>query len=372
MIVVPLINPLRFKKKDFTSNFQTKFFDESLYPETIRDFEEQASYRQPFQLNDPLILQVESDALSLSLVFYTCDGIPQYSKDFDQISSRTITSGSGTLILYLHQITVDLNNVGEGAFYAQIENDVILQSNNICIYATQPNTLLAKYRNYKFYQDVIFEKDTDLFFYLRVQGFIKTNLPERSSTTYEDQTLNVTQLKTVPFFSWKFITDSLGVPDYVIDLINRVFGCSTLYLDGRLFTVPDSEKFSELDEEYYPKRGWSIILREQQTNSSVAFGGTPDSSPVVAASGNILAEDTWNTTPGAVTISGTSVKYGFTISQIVKLLLGAREGEQQDIVVVSSPVGRQVKLNTSTHHFDVDPTIPFNPGETMTFLFEKN
>jgi hypothetical protein len=47
-----------------------------------------------------------------------------------------------------------------------------------------------------------------------------------------------------------------------------------------------------------------------------------------------------------------------------------REGVQYDIIDTGAPVGRQVRLDTTTGELDFDPNLPFNAGETVFIIFK--
>lgn len=369
MIEVSFINPLRFKKQGYSSNYNTKWFDEFLFGETIKAPEEPKEYFQPFNLDDPLVLQITSPEVAVDLHFIRIsDGITIHSAPFTPISSAVIDS----VAHYTYQINVDLNTVGVGTFYCLIiGGTTTLQSNNICIDTNHDQTIQLKYRNSKFYQEVIWEKDPGFYMYLRVQGFIRHKLPERISNTYQDQPVNTTMLKTVPYNSWTFITNPAGIPTYMIDLLNRISGCNTTYWDGRLFTVPDSAKWEEKEEDFYPMRGWGIDLLETKVKSKIAFDGAGEGPGVITpAVKKELFSDWWETTPGSTEVTGLSNQWGYNINEIYEVLELVRSGLQQD-EVSGTPGNRQMKWDSVAHKFITDSNVPFEVGETVFCLFKK-
>ncbi len=108
-----------------------------------------------------------------------------------------------------------------------------------------------KNENYRYYNDIIFE--TGFPPSLRVLGKIKYKSPASRDTIYEDQVLNQSILNSVPFRIWELtIGGSSGIPDYLIDKVNRILGCSNLLIDGRLFTKSEGAKLEERALEDYP------------------------------------------------------------------------------------------------------------------------
>lgn len=374
MLSIPFLNPLRYKENGYSNNFNTKYFDLFHYPETIRDFEVLADYKQPFLLSDPLVQYFVSTVDSATINYYKCDGTPVHSVSLT--AAFTFTLPSDPLFAYsVYTDTTDLNDLGEGVFYARITDGLTtFESELFEVASSQPGTVLIKYRHSKGYQDVIFEKlASDFYFYVRVQGYVKHNLPERVSTTYEDQVLNMTPLRNIPYNSWAYITDSTGIPNYMIDILNRVFGCFTLYIDGRAFTVPQDAKWEEKEEEFYPLRGWGIDMREKSLSASLnSITDTGGDTPVLPASKKELFSDWWTTTSADDKLTGTAASgvFGYTISQIDEIKFLARDGRQYD-AVTSSPTNRQFYHNTGTNEVSFDTTLPFNPGETITIVFTK-
>lgn len=77
-------------------------------------------------------------------------------------------------------------------------------------------------------------------------------------------------INSVPFDVFKFILGGWkGVPPWLIKKVNRIFGCSTLSLDGRLYTKEDGAAFEPNSLDGYPMSGWSINLREKLNRDSV-------------------------------------------------------------------------------------------------------
>lgn len=371
MLSVPFINPLRYFDPSGTNTYNTKFFDIAAFPSTIREFEQKVDYFQPFNLSDHLVQYLISEvSQTITVNFHRySDGAIVYSQIMTNPFSYEIP---GPVILGVYTIDTDLTNLVEGIYYCIITDGVTsIESNLFCVETNHENTVLVKYRHHKVYQEVIFEKDTNFYFYVRVQGYIKHNLPERQSTTYEDQVLNMTALKNVPYNSWSYITDSEGIATYMIDLLNRAFGCSYLSIDGRLFTVPQDSKWEEKEEEFYPLRGWGIDLREKLLRTSIGFGGTTggDGGDVLPLAHKIDS-DWWTTTAGQTNVPLTSIGQlnGLTVSQIYLPVFVFRSGNPYR-VVTGTPSNDEVKLDGSLG-LVFDSTLPFSPGETVTALFE--
>ena len=378
MITVPFINPLRFKKKGFLSEYNTKYFDEHHYEETALAFEDAPDYFQKFNLTDPLVLYMESDMMELVVSFVRLsDGGIQYSESFTPISARN----DNGLLINVFVMPIDFANAGSGTYMVEVADTLTtIESNKICIETSHKWTVQAKYLHRKLYEDVIPELMGNHLFCIRLDGFVRKNKPARHSTTYEDQTVNHTQLKTIPYNSWTFVTESGGVPAFIDDIMNRAFGCSTLLLDGRLFTVPGEAEWEEKSEEKRLLRGWGIDLRETVVRSSNSWNlggrGTP---PIVTPLRTKIDSDWFTTVAGENELPHTITGglRGYSLNNIIKVLEIDRDGIEMKMVT-GTPVNRQAKFddsNSNAKKIVFDPDIPFavdsngNP-ETVFVLFE--
>jgi hypothetical protein len=375
MLIVPFINPLRFKLQGYLSPYQTKYFDEHLYPDTILPIEEPKGYRQPWQTTDTLALHIlsdQSDATHVQLNFYKeSDNTLIYTISFTPLTTTVI----GSTTWYVYTCSAPLAPIGTGNYYTLLsDGDQIGEGNKINICTAQGQTVYVKYRHSKFYGDVLWQFDPTFYMYFRIDGYIRHNLPLRTSTTYEDQVENTTQLKTIPSNSWSYITDSEGVPNYMVHIANWVFGCDSLEIDGRLFTVPQDAKWEPKEEEFYPMRGWGIDMREAIERASLYLSGAPGAGVLPTNPKYNLVSDFWALPGGATELAAGTLSeiWGFDIVDAVEIVEVDREGMEHDIVLVSSPVGRQVKWDGILTKIIFDAANPINTGgESLNVVFKK-
>jgi len=86
-----------------------------------------------------------------------------------------------------------------------------------------------------------------------------------------------------------------------------------------------------------------------------------------------IYSDWWTTTPSNTYVpvgSQTSAVYGFLLTAADDVIEIDREGGQVD-EVLGTPVNRQATFNTSLLRVEVDPTNPFNTGDTIFILFKR-
>jgi hypothetical protein len=108
-------------------------------------------------------------------------------------------------------------------------------------------------------------------FTLRVEGGFRSDgfQPSSIDNAFYDQTHNATMLSSVPF-NVKKITfgTNLGIPNYIVDKINRALSCDTVYVDNQLHQKVDGAKLEKTFLHNYPKGIWTIDLVEGVNNYS--------------------------------------------------------------------------------------------------------
>jgi len=94
---------------------------------------------------------------------------------------------------------------------------------------------------------------------------------------------------------------------------------------------------------------------------------TPSSSS--GGSAGRIVEDHWTTTPGATSLTGASVKYGYEPNDIYELLDVERDGVGAFIITSGTPANNECKLDVSGNKVDFNTNTPFNPGEKVKMIF---
>lgn len=99
------------------------------------------------------------------------------------------------------------------------------------------------------------------FFY--AESHIKEYEPSAEAERYDDQVWDSVTLSSTPYRTFKlFIGDDYGVPDYVVEKINRYLACDHVYLDGKEFTINGKSKIDMQHNKFYGFIGASVELRE--------------------------------------------------------------------------------------------------------------
>lgn len=262
------LNPVKFTKQtpDVNASYNSKHIDDWQFRSTIFEFQQDTVFNEAFQQSDSIRIQLQSNYGPINLKMTSSSGGVVYDQNFTQMQQSVDDT-----TLFIYQIDVPLNSYAAGCYQLKmtIGSDVFL-SEPISIDTAIPNSLLLEYSHFEHYQDIIFE--TGFAPMIRIPGFLIFKTPASKDTMFEDQVLNETMLKSIPYRIFDlFIGSEQGVPDYFIDKINRILGCSSLLIDGKYYSKNDGSKLADTGVEYSPVRGWQIEMREAKNRSSLVY-----------------------------------------------------------------------------------------------------
>lgn len=247
MIKISPSNPIRFKG--------------SLDYEFIHnDFK---CYLQKYNLNDITTLQVLSDEElpPVMTVRRSVDGSFVRSYIFTHVAENITVDED----FKVYEAEIIFNELGVGEFYFEFNS--AQQSNTIQVKENHEDTVLLKYRNSYNKFGIIF--DTDVVFYTRVEGSVRNYEPKSNDEIYNDQIMNATKLYSVPYNIFTFFAGgSLGIPDYMIDLVNRIFSCNMIKIDDYWFEKIEGAEWSVERVDDYPFAAISINIMPAINNIS--------------------------------------------------------------------------------------------------------
>ena len=270
IIVFSNLNPVKFRQVAYANPapYNTKYFEDWNFAETIRDYEEAITHLQPWQNNDIIYLQLLSNYSPFNIQLQDCDGNVIDSFVMSYVSASTELAG-----LKAYQCAIALDDYPEGVYKLVLRSGSpttleTLESEWMHIKALHKNSYLLQYSHDQNDYDVSFE--TGIEFRMRYHGGLSQYKPSTDRVTFIDQPRNVVQLDAKPFDNWKlFIGDGLGVPDWVIQRFNAIFCCSYILVDGKQFASEANVEPNR--EERYPMAGWSLDVRPAENSQSKRF-----------------------------------------------------------------------------------------------------
>jgi hypothetical protein len=299
-LYTPFLLPVKFHEQTPVEvvQYNSKFMDAVAYYQTIESWQERQPYYQPWQTSDTIKLQFISNYAPIAVKLIGEFSMVHFSENMAQIRENSYDTG-----MYIYEISIPLAAIPEGWYYLLVEcgNPSVLSlvSEPLCIKESHPNSLLLEFSNYRYFGDIVFE--TGFSPSIRVLGKVRFKTPASKDTFFEDQVLNMTLLNSVPFRLYELILgDSTGIPDYLIDKLNRILGCSSLLIDGIAFTKQEGAKLEEKEIDDYPLRGWSVELREKLNRHSRFYSNDAAQDQVAAVVLNVDSKGFGNDQGGTI------------------------------------------------------------------------
>jgi hypothetical protein len=290
------LNPVKFVEvsPSQAAQFHSKNMDEWAYVDTIEFWMEQRSFFQQWQKNDTISIQFQSNYGPITISVIDENETVFTSFLLAQLQTDPTTG------LSIQQGSFSPASLSEGVYFLKATaTGLALISEPLDIRTTHEDTLLLTYASDEFYEDIIF-KNTSFAPTLRTPGKLRYKQPASKSTQYEDQRLNMKVLDKVPYRIIELIIGGPeGVPDYFIDKIDRILGCSTLSIDGYGYAQVDG-KWEEVAEENYPMRGWRTDLREALNRASVIYDNDEVVTGVAVVVANVNSKGFGTSTGGNI------------------------------------------------------------------------
>ena len=277
-LYIPFINPVKFFDPAQTNldAYRTKHFDDYDFKDRLYPWQSNEDYDRIWQTSDIIKLQFES----------TFDPIIVKLLDENQNAVITLPALIGLPNKFLancHSFEVEMSLAGlpTGCYRVQIlagtgdESKTLLSGCQYISDTLVENTMLLEYFNSRFHEDVIFE--TGIKFQARVHGNIGLLDPGQKNEQYKDERYNPALLSSKTIRQWPvFFGDEFGLPDDMIDLLNRIWSCDNVSIDGTAFGLADGSKFEFTEIEGYPKRGVKLVVEEGINRHSRIFAINTD------------------------------------------------------------------------------------------------
>lgn len=261
-IIIPFCAPVRFYDLDQQPlpQYNTRQFDDYVESAQRKSWETPVSYKQKWQTSDTVKFQFTSNFAAIQLQLIDCEGNSVISQAATPVRANTYVPG-----FYIYENTASLASVPPGIYYWKL----ILGGITIMISGPQhvkeqwPDTILHEYKNSRFFGNVVYE--TGIVFGFRCEGFLTRLAPGNERTLYNDQRMNPTVLKSVPFRGWtmQYGMRNGGIPDTIVDVLNWIWSHDYVTADGKLFAVAEGANLeaTEIDK-VYPFQQWSLELQE--------------------------------------------------------------------------------------------------------------
>ena len=194
-------------------------------------------YAQKFENDDTTKVQVLSeDAISAFTLIRAKDNKAMRSYAVNQIG--TVKDSD----LDIYEIPVEFDNLDEDMYYFRLASGGKERFSELIAVAEKwEKTLWIEYNNSEDHDGVKFDNGN---FGVRVEGTLQEFQPDSDSNIYDDTNKRPTTLKSTPFRMFTlYIGNSDGLPDFMLDMVNRIFTCDYTTIDGRLFNKTDDSEW---------------------------------------------------------------------------------------------------------------------------------
>lgn len=271
---IPLLWPFKMLPSTANPNVVSDF-DGAWACEQIKSFERRVYYKQKWKKSDTTPLVIESSIAPESLKILDAFGVQK--KAISWTNALTATGYN------IYKLTFDISDLAEGVYhiyqrvaFGSIDWPAI--SEPIHSKTSWPNTLAFTYTNSYLDQDVPWSLITGMKF--RCEAGIMDFNPERDRAAYVNQMRDVTNLSGVPYRSFKlYIGKAPGVAPWVIDLLNRIFCCDDIDIEGKKYQSDDGSKWEVTRVKGYPLIGASLDIVAAVAESSLEFADTTPIAP---------------------------------------------------------------------------------------------
>lgn len=272
-IFVPHLCPIKLVPLGniLPAQYHTKHMDGWWFTEQVQNYVDNYKYYQPWQNNDVISLQVQTNGLGpVKVEIYNCLGEVVLSVDFTQKSDPSVKAP-----LSLFEANVALTSLSEGLYYAVVSagsGAAIAKyiSEPLYVKADWPNTILFEYKNSRNKQSVVFTTGYNPSIRIESSFTLQDFDAEAKYTVYENQPADIELINGIPYRVHNlFIGDNQGLPPWVLDKLARITLMSECKADGLAITRNSDSKFERISIPGYAMSYYNLKVREKYNRDGV-------------------------------------------------------------------------------------------------------
>lgn len=263
-IKISHLNPYKFVLQDvaLATGMHIRHLDEFRAKDQLQSFQDKRYYCQPVQNTDPVYFQVVTNYGPIS-----CKLIDEEEQTVATATITLVSTGFYTAPESCFSVEFDFTSIAKGCYQMVLTIGSgapkrILVSEPLHIDSNFENTVLLQYGNTENKAGLIFENGEQ--FHCRVEGILADFQPGSNDSIFEDQTADLVTINSTPFRTWKLgLGNDIGLPDWLADRINRIFGCDAVLIDNKAFSKSEGQKMERTGDREYPFYGWQLEVRER-------------------------------------------------------------------------------------------------------------
>lgn len=270
--IISVLNTLAMRPVDTgrPARYHAGHLDTEWQKDLIHSFQTEAFYLQKVEKGNRFRFQAKVTAnITHTLKVLDCKGktvlVIDQSATYDRTGDVT---PDGTQLHTYHYRLANLSALADGVYYflfdVNYDGTFSYQavSEPVHVAAIHPDTVLIEYGHSTNLKDILFEQ-LPVRFALSVEAYIDAFTPKSVATVFEEQGQSFDQLDRTAYRSWKLFigeTDG-GVADWMLDKLNHIFDCDTIYLNGKQYRIA-GDTWNVPAAASYPLKSADIELRE--------------------------------------------------------------------------------------------------------------
>lgn len=295
-----LLNTVKFVREGYVPQPQYNNipFDESLFSESFKEWENSSRYACKVQRNDKVTLQVHANCTydtgvgtGVELYLYNCltgsmfqptQGTPNSNVKFQvekwqlQYAGNTYRVNGVDYQLLTTNLSFNVDDLGiaDGRYYIVLkvyygyqDYDVFI-SEPIVIAQVHYNTVLLDVSHTRNQYRTYF--GGGLRFMMRLEGDVNNLELSSQDTQYNDQDYDMRMLNSYPYRRWTLrIGHVVGVPEWVWDRVHIAMGCKDILIDGVPYTKDEGAEWESTE---INNKVWARLpLREPKNYDNSIF-----------------------------------------------------------------------------------------------------
>lgn len=290
-VKIPKANPFRWMK---AINGLQDYFQNEISP-----FETKVTYVNPFEFTDPLNAQIVFDmdyVTAYRIELINCLNVVKKTA-----TAQTMHNDADKW-RYVHFNMIPGAAFTEGIYYLKLT--VTLYTGQVDYYITEPIDLRASWPNTVYIDYGHSENDFDMIwsraglsfsslrvvrisitkvtftalYRLRLHGgyWSKDFMPSSDDVVYNDQSWNFKTVSSIPYEVRKVtFGDGRGIPNYLAGILNRIFACTNIAINGERISKIDGAKLEQINRpDRYPMAGWTIDVAKYSNDYADEYSQT--------------------------------------------------------------------------------------------------
>lgn len=280
--------PVKFVR--LNANYQPqhhfKQMDTDWFVNRIGKYSQQQPYFQKWQTNDSFNIQFIVDGIASEVEILNCYGLKH-----SDVTLSTVANGAVLYPRELRQGTVDCSTLTPGTYYLKAtfgtgDGAKSFISEPLQVAVDWPDTVLIEYSNTTNHTDLVWKAPYTG--KIRVEGMIQSFRPTGRLSQYEDQPMDVVNLDNMPSRGYQLlIGNDFGVPDWMIDKLNRILPLDNVQIDGFAYSLDKDARLESIDTPGAPMSYWTVAIREASNKAGIAIDASGENDSALTVEYNI-------------------------------------------------------------------------------------